>query len=209
MIDEHLVDTLHDIFEEYKQCEVGEEIAKALKLAGYTISRPQEPQKVVCPVPISCDYEECSHKKPHVRNNKCAMGCWHSGSPDCIPIPESLASTEMLLDEKTVREILRNMFAEHAWRVVNGERLDRDFNIYEQYSMVLDDFADEAIKQFKAQLLKCQSIIAKTERQKAFRELGEWVENETRGVNFGAWAYWWSSVIKQLKLGKSPSEDSK
>ena len=40
--------------------------------------------------------------------------------------------------------------------------------------------------------------IRKSERMK----IGSWLENETRGVNFGAWAYWWNSVIAKLKSGQ-------
>ena len=39
-------------------------------------------------------------------------------------------------------------------------------------------------------------------RESERKEIGFWLENETRGVNFGAWAYWWNSVIAKLKSGQ-------
>ena len=49
------------------------------------------------------------------------------------------------------------------------------------------------------------SIIKYSETE-TLKQTGIWLENETRGVNFGAWAYWWQSVISQLKSGVKPYE---
>jgi hypothetical protein len=157
-------------------------------------SQPQEFQKVVCPVPISCDYEECSHKKPHVRNNKCAMGCLHSGSPDCIPIPESLASTEML-----EKEIALKLWCENT-----SEKLSEW--TWEDAQVNAPISTRQALKDAKFVLNLCQFIIAKNERQKAFRELGELMMKHVR-VEPCLPPRWVADMIAKLKSGQLPRED--
>ena len=139
-IDEHLVDTLHDIFEEYKQCDVGEEIAKALKLAGYTISQPQEPQKKsekqkvadLLGVPVS---------EVHTLDIQEGKLIEIIDEP-----PESLASTEMLLD--------------------SDKRCDIQDEFFKRYNKlpspeIQSDITNLIFLVAEQQLTQCQSIIAK------------------------------------------------
>lgn len=49
-------------------------------------------------------------------------------------------------EAKVLREVIKNELADCAWRVLNGERLDRDVNIYEQYALALEDFAGSIMK---------------------------------------------------------------
>jgi len=54
--------------------------------------------------------------------------------------------------------------------------------------------------------LDCAKDLVAQAKAEAYKEIGEWMENETRGVNFGAWAYWWQTTIKLLKSGTLPLE---
>jgi hypothetical protein len=95
--------------------------------------------------------------------------------------PESLANTEMLIPE--IEAILEKY---HNYRLTTQGIDFKNFAAHDIYNL-------------------CHSIMAKTERQKAFREVAKWLDKwriQDENINSDL-----LDAIENLKSGKSPSED--
>jgi len=202
-------------------------IEKLKKERDALYSQPQEPHKVVCPdlvedgfgtaAPAICPTcglrtvyvcrpgdircGVCYDNNPKEWYNgtkctECGMNAVHNGICQSCKVPESLASTEMSLKNedwesinKTTGYDIIEMIIDYSHNRITAPKLTELIN-------------ERCEATAKAQLLKCQSIIAKTERQKIGKILRkELLDNKmTSGNRF----FRIQEVVTNLEQGHEP-----